>query len=299
MNRNHLVGLIVMSILTILFVGCGDDCPDCPPPQAPATSIVLGSIQSMDCGFDSGMVALYVSGTVYGLGPTIDSVLVQNRLAELTVNGLGRSVSFYYSPTSLSDLDTLSAGDSATVRIYALCGVSSAKVHTIGICGDTLSIIGWSTTYSDYDSIGTDSLVTIDWHPMAKADWYAIAAYYGYDSLGYTRYSSLNEVLTDTTFVLASDETSYDGWYDVVVYALTGPTSSSELGNFKGGCTKGIMNGMISEWIRIKVGTGGGITPVSSGYGDSSRIGSGRRQKAAQRFDDLLRATSQEPLVKK
>jgi len=291
---------VLIPIVAVCLVACGDDdCPDCPTPPTTSSqqAVVFGTMQSWDCGTEAGLTEFYAYGSIHGVGgpvPEIDSVLVHGHRAELDEYPLGYYVSFRYPVDFVGDPDSLPANDSATIKVYTPCGTSSAKVKLIGYCSDTIGIIGWSTDYWDYDSVGTQTTITIDWHPVADADWYAVSAYYEYDSLGYTQYASRYEVVSDTTFVLPSDETKFDGLYDIAVYALTGPSPSSTTGNFVGECAKGIVNGLTGEYLYIQIGAGTG-SQLAPPDGDT-RLD--RRQVAAQECVELLRTTVLESLQK-
>ena len=297
MKRNLTIWLVLMPIVAVFLVGCGDDdCPDCPTPSS-QQAVVYGTVQSYDCGAEPGMTEFLAYGSIHGVRgpiPKIDSVLVQGHPAQLDEYPLGYYVSFRYPADYVWESDSLPVDDSATIKVYTPCGTSSAKVKLMGYCTDTIGIIGWSTDYWDYDSVGTQTTITIDWHPVADADWYAVGAYYEYDSLGYTQYASRYEVVPDTTFVLSSDETKFDGLYDIAVYALTGPSPSSAAGNFVGTCTKGIVNGIVAEYVYIQIGAGTGAR-LASPDGDR-RLD--RRHVAAQECVELFRATVLESLQK-
>jgi len=278
---NRVFRWALLPLVAVCLVGCGDDdCPNCPRTST-QKMVVFGLVQAYDCGVEPGLAELYASGSIYGIAgpvPEIDSVLVQGRRADLTDYPLQEETWFYLPWSETQELDSLSAGDSVTVKVYAPCGVSSAKIETLGYCSDAIGIIGWSTDYYDYDSVQTQSTIIVDWHPVSDADWYVVYAFYEYDSLGNSEYVSSTEFAPDTTFVIPSSETRFDGWYDIGVYALTGPNPSSAAGNFVGGCARGIVNSVLGEFIRVKIGAG---TSSLAGLPGQERGGSVRDRRQA------------------
>lgn len=254
--KTKLLVLLVILIVPVLFLGCGDDdeCATCPEPAQKAMAVGFTATSNSS---NEAYFASYVFG-IDGKLVAMDSIMYDDEKTELREGyfELGAVVYAAYeeSPT------TYDSGDTVEVKFFLPTGSGTAQVKLLDSEFDDPTVISHSTTYP-YDTVAIGEELTVAWRSAANADYYYVNWNYRYDSSGTNVYVVESFFTTDNDFDIPASTLSYNGRVDVSIYAISGPRLDIEAGNVTGPVIKGNISSLVSDYTDIIVGTGSSKAP--------------------------------------
>lgn len=237
---------ILFTFLIIILSGCSDDdCPVCPDDNKQEV-IIMGRADLLGSTLYVNLEATELDGKPV----PIDSVTADSTT-------LTKNVSFYIPKNRYSfrdDSNDYQGGEIVYFKIYANNDVCSASLKLYND-SDLVEMYNWETGKRVIDSIGLNEPLPLYWSDNLGADFYEIVYQYLYDSSG-SNYEQPGSYQTqDTSFIIGSDRTTFNGVYTMHLFAANGPMDN-EPGNIVGNTIKGKLISYTTQEIAIVVGDG-------------------------------------------
>ena len=270
------LGLMIVAMLLAPGCGDGDDCPACPTDVDTVTltetvndTVTINDTVAIDTRkiiitgeayTDSGDVRFWCEiNNPDGRMPQLDSLTLGGVKAEnLIPNYNGGAISLY-TQDEIPEMGT-SSGDLLEIIAYTPFGNGTCPLTVLDIWDDSCEFIAWEPEWP-YDTVALSEEIVIDWYPKANADWYAYRLFHYYDSSG-SRFSATEYWTFDTTLTIASENNGYNGYWEIYLFAVSGPTPDDVGGNFTGcDAINGRFLSLVESEITIFVGNGDNTPP--------------------------------------
>ncbi len=270
--KKLLLILIGLSLMALLFAGCGDD--ETTAPTRVRAALYTQGVAYLDSSYSNTVFSLesYIDFfSINADGYYVDSVDLsgnQTHVQTETYWNVYRDGYHYLTYNDTSD-HRFQAGDTVEINLYYRNTMATCRIKLLDHTQSPNIII---PTHLDTSSLG--SPINFIFNSSPHADWYAIQQRYWHDSAGSNVYSRTYWAQEDTAFTIPGADLIQNGRLDVYIIAGTGPMPGGTVGdNISGDLIDGVMfSNTMSKWTRIFIGTGVAGAPANDDIEDPAEM---------------------------
>ena len=263
MKKGILISSLLLLLMVSVFIGCSDDDEKTITAAAAAQGYLIGYVNYYNPGYEFYTDVMPMTNN----GFMIDSIVSVDSIAEYRTDSYWNVYgddNYHWAEIDQNPASTYSPGDTAEVFFYRNGSMATLRLELLDY-----DIYPNVILPVDDDSISLGESLNILWNTNQDAEWYGMYIRYYQDSAGTYVSKRYYITTTDTTFTIPASTNIYDGYYNIYIVAVNGPTTGDPV-NLNGAGLLGEFHSYTgSEYRRVYVGTG---DPFPVGGGSDEEI---------------------------